>query len=87
MVIDMMATHPAYWRRGHATVITNWFLALAKQDDSGLAVAGAPIGKVFFGHVGFKELKTVEIPGYEAHPKPIYAWLGLLDQSSNEPMA
>jgi hypothetical protein len=37
------------------------------------------MGKVFFGHAGFKEAKTVEIRGYEDHPNPIYAWLGLLD--------
>lgn len=70
MVIDMMVTHPAYWRKGHATTVTDWFLELAKLDGIGLGVAGAPMGKVFFSHIGFKEAKTVEIPGYEAHPSP-----------------
>ena len=79
MVIDMMVTHPAYWRRGHATTMTNWFVELAKQDRIGLGVAGAPMGKVFFANIGFKEAKTVEIPGYEDHPNPVYAWLGLLN--------
>jgi GNAT superfamily N-acetyltransferase len=79
MVIDVMVTHPAYWRRGHATTLTNWFVQLAKQDGTGLGVAGAPMGKVFFGHAGFKEAKTVEFLGCEDHPNPIYAWLGLLD--------
>lgn len=44
------------------------------------------MGRLFFKNIGFKELKTVEILGYEAHPKPIYAWLGLLDQASSEPV-
>jgi len=84
MVIDMMVTHPAYWRKGHATTITAWFLELAKLDGIGLGVAGAPMGKVFFSHIGFKEAKTVEIPDYEAHPSPIYAWLGLLDVNKDQ---
>ncbi len=79
MVIDMTVTHPAYWRRGHATTMTKWFVKLANEDGIGLGVAGAPMGKEFFGHIGFKEAETAEIPGYEAHPSPIYAWLGLLD--------
>ncbi|KAK4233113.1 hypothetical protein C8A03DRAFT_39202 [Achaetomium macrosporum] len=82
MVIDMMVTHPAYLRRAHARTMTNWFVELAKQDCIGLGVAGAPMGKVFFGHLGFEEAKTVEIQGYEAHPNPIYAWLGLLNVTS-----
>ncbi len=57
--------------------MTNWFVELAKQDGIGLGVAGAPMGKVFFANIGFKEAKTIEIPGYEDHPNPIYAWLGL----------
>ncbi len=88
MVVDMMVTHPAYWRRGHATTMTNWFVELAKQDGIGLGVAGAPMGKVFFANIGFKEAKTIEIPGYEDHPNSIYAWLGLwnvTDAAATEP--
>lgn len=87
MVIDMMVTHPAYWRRGHATLITEWFIELAKLDGIGLGVAGAPMGKIFFAAQGFKEAKTVEIPGYEMHPEPIFAWLGVLNVTKEEPDA
>ena len=79
MVIDMMVTHPAYWRNGHARLITDWFVDLARLDQVGLGVAAAPMGKIFFKKVGFQKVKEVEIPGYEAHPTPIYAWLGHLD--------
>lgn len=74
-----MVTHPAYWRKSHASHVIKWFLDLAKQDHVGLGVAAAPMGKVFFSHVGFQEVKEVEIPGYEAHPDPVYAWLGRLN--------
>ncbi|KAK3337585.1 hypothetical protein B0T19DRAFT_413124 [Cercophora scortea] len=81
LVIDMMVTHPAYWSKGHATTVTNWILDLARLDRSVLGVAGAPMGKVFFSGIGFEEVKTVEIPGYKAHPKPIYAWLARKNES------
>ncbi|KAH6709013.1 hypothetical protein BKA61DRAFT_677917 [Leptodontidium sp. MPI-SDFR-AT-0119] len=42
MAIDMMVTHPAYWRSGHATLIARWFIELAKLDGIGLGVAGLP---------------------------------------------
>ncbi|KND87485.1 hypothetical protein TOPH_07896 [Tolypocladium ophioglossoides CBS 100239] len=83
MVIDMMVTHPSHWRRGHGTLITKWFIDLARQDQVGLAVAAAPMGKVHFSSLGFKKAKTVEIPGYHDHPNPIYAWLGLLNVKQN----
>ena len=44
------------------------------------------MGKMFFTSQGFKEAKVVEIPGYEAHPDPIFAWLGLLDIKKNQPI-
>ncbi|KAJ8132955.1 hypothetical protein O1611_g675 [Lasiodiplodia mahajangana] len=76
-VIDMMVTHPAYWRRGHASAITKWYLDLSGMDQVGIGVAGAPMGKVFFSSLGFEESSTVEIPGYPEHPKSVFAWLGL----------
>lgn len=84
LVIDMMVTHPAYWRRGHASTVANWFLDMARMDQRGVGVAGAPMGKLFFSHLGFEEARTVEIPGYDAHPKPIYAWLGLLNVTGED---
>ncbi|KAH6988120.1 hypothetical protein BKA56DRAFT_669689 [Ilyonectria sp. MPI-CAGE-AT-0026] len=63
MVIDMMVTHPAYWRRGHATLATEWFIHLARHDQIGLGVTGAPMGKALFSHLGFAEAKTVEFRG------------------------
>ncbi|KAI1123612.1 hypothetical protein F5Y10DRAFT_280787 [Nemania abortiva] len=77
VVIDMMATHPAYWRRGHASATTEWCLSLSQLDHVGIGVAGAPLGKIFFSSLGFKESSTVEIPGYSEHPKSVFAWLGL----------
>ncbi|KAH7008857.1 hypothetical protein EDB80DRAFT_872648 [Ilyonectria destructans] len=83
-VIDMMVTHPAYWRRGHATLAAEWFIHLARHDQIDLGVAAAPMGKALFTHLGFTEAKTVEIPGYDDHPGPIYAWLGLRDVKVEE---
>lgn len=84
MVIDMIVTHPAYWRKGHATLMTEWFIELAKLDGIELGVAGAPMGKMLFTAQGFKEAKTVEIPGYDIHPELIFIWLGLLTATNEE---
>lgn len=73
----MMATHPAYWRKGHASATTKWFLALSELDHVGVGVAGAPMGKIFFSSLGFEESSTVEIPGYPEHLESVFAWLGL----------
>ena len=77
-----MVTHPAYWRRGHAQKLVDWAIALAEQDSSciGLGVAAAPMGKELFSAAGFRAVETVEISGYEHHPEPIYAWLGVRDK-------
>lgn len=79
MVIDMIVTHPAYWRHGHGSHLTNWFFDLSAEDSVGLGVAGVPMGKLLFQHLGFEEVETVTIPGYEEHPDPIEAWLGIRD--------
>ncbi|KAI4686781.1 hypothetical protein J4E81_008442 [Alternaria sp. BMP 2799] len=84
MVIDMMTTHPAYWRQGHATDINKWFAALADMDGEETGVAGAPMGKIFFAKHGFKEVENVEVPGYKAHEKPVYAWLGVREYRTHE---
>lgn len=84
MAIDMMVTHPAYWRRGHASLATEWFIRLARHDQIGLGVTGAPMGKALFSHLGFTEAKTVKISGYDDHPGPLYAWLGLWDVKVEE---
>ncbi|KAI0109471.1 hypothetical protein GGR51DRAFT_558161 [Nemania sp. FL0031] len=76
-VIDMMVTHPAYWRRGHASATTKWYLELSELDHVGIGVSGAPMGKIFFSSLGFKESSTVEVPGYPEHPESVFAWLGL----------
>lgn len=84
MVIDMMVTHPAYWRTGHATMATDWYQRLAEEDGLGIGVSAAPMGRALFEKMGFKENQTIEIPGYEEHPDPIYAWLGLWDPTGKD---
>jgi len=86
-VIDMIATHPAYWRRGHASLMMDWLIELAKLDATGLAVTATPMGKMLFTSKGFFEKQIVRIPGYELHPQPIFGWLGLSDMTKEQPSA
>jgi hypothetical protein len=72
-----MVTHPAYWRRGHASATTKWCLGLSELDHIGVGVVGAPMRKIFFSSLGFKESSTVEIPGYPEHPGSVFARLEL----------
>ncbi|KAK3115467.1 hypothetical protein LTR53_005169 [Teratosphaeriaceae sp. CCFEE 6253] len=81
MVVDTMVVHPAYWRRGHATNLTQWQMELADGDSVGLGVEAAKMGVLLFEHLGFKEAQTVQVPGYEDHPDPVAVWFGLRDET------
>lgn len=40
------------------------------------------MGREVFLSLGFKRVELVMIPGYDAHPEPLEAWLGIRDESS-----
>lgn len=79
---DMNVVHPAYWRRGHGSRMVKWMLELASTDRVGMGVTASSMGREVFLSLGFKRVELVMIPGYDAHPEPLEAWLGIRDESS-----
>lgn len=79
----MIAVHPAYWRRGHATSLVEWATQLADIDNIPLGVDAAPMSVSIMKRAGFAEKETVLVPGYDRHPQPIRTWIGLRPSSKS----
>ena len=77
MDLARLAVHPAYWRRGHAKRLVQWWVDLADHDGVQACVSAANMGKFVYQSVGFKQVAIAECHGYEEHPDPIVDWFGL----------
>jgi GNAT superfamily N-acetyltransferase len=82
--ITTMATHPAYWSRGHASKLANWGLELADIDGVAAGVSAARMGAPFFSHLGFKLDEVVEVKGYKRQPESLFVWIGTREAVEKE---
>jgi len=60
MVLDLVAIHPAYWRRGHGKALLNWGLALAGRDG---VKTGVVANSRFVGM--YLSMDFVKVGGFE----------------------
>jgi len=65
MRLTTLAVHPAYWKHGHGTRLTNWCTRLADLDRVPIGVSAAKMGVKVFTKAGFQEEVRVLIEGYE----------------------
>jgi N-acetylglutamate synthase-like GNAT family acetyltransferase len=65
MRLTTLAVHPAYWKHGHGTRLTNWCTRLADLDHVPIGVSAAKMGVRVFTKAGFQEEVRVQIKGYE----------------------
>lgn len=65
MRLTTLAVHPAYWKHGHGTRLTNWCTRLADLDRVPIGVSAAKMGVKVFTKAGFQEEVRVQIEGYE----------------------
>ena len=79
-----MVVHPAYWRNGHASKLTEWCMALAEIDHTGIGVSATPLGRRLFQGMGFEEKEIVDIKGYDGHPETISLWIGVRDPEEKD---
>lgn len=56
MVIELVAIHPAYWRRGHGKALLNWGIALAESEGVKTGVAANTLGVGLYLSMGFVEI-------------------------------
>ena len=55
----MLVVHPAYWRRGHGTVLLEWGLELVHLDYTKQGVIAADMGEKLYLSKGYKKLDMV----------------------------
>jgi N-acetylglutamate synthase-like GNAT family acetyltransferase len=61
MVLQGLAVHPAYWRRGHASTLIQWGLKLADLDQVSIVVSSSANGEVVYEKAGFRKSEGVTI--------------------------
>jgi hypothetical protein len=67
-MVGMTVTHPAYWGKGHATVLMKWFTDLADMDKEVIGVNAVGLGALFFPRCGFELKEETEVKGYGQYP-------------------
>ena len=66
--MERTAVHPAYWRQGHGSTLTNWGLDLAKIDQVNQAVLATSMGADLFKNMGFKLIAESQVNGGKEDP-------------------
>ena len=61
MVLQGLAVHPAYRRRGHASTLVQWGLKLAAFDQVPIAVSSSTEGEALYEKAGFRKIEDVTI--------------------------
>jgi ribosomal protein S18 acetylase RimI-like enzyme len=84
MVVDLVAIHPAYWRRGHAKALMNWGLAVAERNglDTGIVANTRAVG--LYLSLGFEQFELVKIEDEEEPPNFLELVLMKYDRRSGE---
>lgn len=61
--MEMLAVHPAYWKRGLGGALTRSGMDLAKTDGIQQGVIATEMGKAVYSAMGFKHLEDVHLDG------------------------
>jgi GNAT superfamily N-acetyltransferase len=59
--LRQMATLPAYWRKGAATMLCKWGMEKARKVSVAVPMFASPMGKRLYESLGFKELGTFRV--------------------------
>lgn len=73
--MNMLAVHPAYWKRGHGTELVNWGIDLCKLDDATQGVSAADMGASLYKNLGYTFVCKVEADGDEDDPEGVFTEL------------
>ncbi|PMD52391.1 uncharacterized protein K444DRAFT_573157 [Hyaloscypha bicolor E] len=71
MVIELVAIHPAYWRRGHARSLLSWGIAVAESEEVKTGVVANTRGLGLYLSMGFKEVLRFSIQDEDEPPNVI----------------
>lgn len=73
--MNMVAVHPAYWRRGHGTKLVSWSISLCKLDNVTQGVSAAEMGANLYKGLGYTFICKVEADGDEDDPEGVFTEL------------
>ncbi|KAK3390098.1 hypothetical protein B0H63DRAFT_464781 [Podospora didyma] len=68
MHLQVLATHPDYQRRGHATSLCNWAIERVREERlKDMSVMASPMGYGLYTKLGFETVATfpIQVPGEE----------------------
>jgi GNAT superfamily N-acetyltransferase len=80
--VDMLAVHPAYWRRGHGTALLKEAAKLADIEQVPLGIAAVEMGVKNCERNGFKNCEVIKVDGYSQHPGSFKVWIGVREPIS-----
>ncbi|KAH0543410.1 hypothetical protein FGG08_002268 [Glutinoglossum americanum] len=61
LIVDMLAVHPVYQRRGHGRALVEWGIQLARLDGLGVGTVASNMGELLFGAMGFRGVERVRV--------------------------
>lgn len=56
--LRQLATLPAYWRMGAATMLCKWGMEKARKADVAVPIFASPMGKLLYESLGFRQVGT-----------------------------
>lgn len=66
--MEMAVVHPAYWRRGHGTLLVRWGMELSKLDGVKQGVIAAKMGAELYAGLGYSVVEELRMDGDEEAP-------------------
>ena len=57
--LQILGTHPDYMRRGCASALVDWGVAVAKMDNLVVSLMASPMGSLLYTHLGFKHVERI----------------------------
>ncbi|KAB8070140.1 hypothetical protein BDV29DRAFT_160763 [Aspergillus leporis] len=73
MDVDILRTHPAARRRGVATMLVQWGLEKAKEDEVEVYLSSTEMGRPVYEKLGFEVRKTGETAGGHVQHSMVWA--------------
>jgi GNAT superfamily N-acetyltransferase len=68
----MVVVHPAYWNRGHGTMLVKWATQLNDIDKVKQSVSAAGMGKKLYTRLKFQEICRITADGDEDDPEGVF---------------
>lgn len=77
--MDMVVVHPAYWRRGHGTLLVKWGMGLSDMDRVNQGVIAAEMGEKLHLRSKYIEVDKIFVESETEHKSNVN--LGVLERA------